>query len=434
MNEGLLIESVVEGSIAEELCIEPGDTLIAINGEFIRDIIDYQYHTAENELSLIIQKADGDIWEVEFDKSIGEPIGLNPISPVPLECGNSCIFCFVHQLPKGLRKSLYVKDEDYRLSFLYGNYVTLTNLSNTDFEKIIKQKLSPLYISVHTTDDNVREHLLGKKNIPSILDMLKKFADAGITMHTQIVLCPGINDGTVLKKSIADLKELYPYVASLAIVPVGLTRHRRGLPVLEPVTKEYARKFINKWLSFIDNTGNHLGFPFMFLADEFFIKAELPFPLLEAYGDLPQIENGVGMVPLFAKEASEALSAVKSLSSLNVTVVTGVSAFPWISDFVSKVSEKSGGNIVTVPITNRLFGEEVTVTGLISGRDIIAALQNKNIGDILLIPDVMLKEWDRIFLDDITIDDLKNALNCSIDVFSADPYGFVECLEKIDCK
>lgn len=421
--DGLEIEYVAPGSLADELDIEAGDTLLMINGEPLRDIIDYNYLSAEEELVFLVRKGDGDLWEIEFEKDACEPLGICFPPPVPDSCGNNCLFCFVHQLPRGLRKPLYVKDEDYRLSFLYGNYVTLTNLLPEELDRIREQRLSPLYISVHATDATTREMLLGRGGVRPVMEIMAELADAGITMHTQVVLCPGLNDGTVLEKTVEELASLHPHVLSLAIVPLGLTRHRRGLPDLQPVTAAYAREFLHFWAPRQAELGERLGEPFLFLADEFYIKAGLNFPALEEYGDLPQLENGVGMVPQFLAEAEEILSYVEPLPEMDVTIVTGVSAFDYIEDFTRKLSAKSGVNIRTVAVINSLFGEQVTVAGLVTGGDIVRSLQGGGIGRMLLIPDVMLKEGEGLFLDDMGLDDIATALACHVASFTPTPEG-----------
>jgi putative radical SAM enzyme (TIGR03279 family) len=422
--EGLVVEYVSPGSLAEELEIEAGDTLLMVNGQPLRDIIDYDYLMADEELLLLVRKSDGDLWEIEFDKDAEEPMGISFPPPVPSSCGNSCLFCFVHQLPSGMRKPLYVKDEDYRLSFLYGNYVTLTNLQPGELDRIRQQRLSPLYISVHATDPPLREKLLGRNGLRPVLEVMGELATSGIVMHTQVVLCPGLNDGAALERTVADLASLHPQVASLAIVPLGLTRHRRGLPQLQPVGEAYAREFLAHWQSRQAELESRLGEPFLFLADEFFIKAGAQFPPLEIYGDLPQLENGVGMVPLFLAEAEELLPEVSPLPPANVTVVTGMSAHQVVVDFVQGYSERTGVNIRVAAVANRLFGEQVTVTGLVTGGDICATLQGGGIGRLLLVPDVMLKEGEGVFLDDMSLDDLAARLECRVEVFSASPRGF----------
>lgn len=430
-NDGLVIEYVAPGSLAAELEIEAGDTLLMINGEPLRDIIDYNYLSAEEELVFLLRKRDGELWEVEFEKDACEPLGICFPPPVPGSCGNNCLFCFVHQLPKGMRKPLYVKDEDYRLSFLYGNYVTLTNILPEELDRIREQRLSPLYISVHATDPATREMLLGRRGIRPVMEIMEELAAAGITMHTQIVLCPGLNDGTVLEKTVEDLATLHPRVASLAIVPLGLTRHRRGLPDLRPVTDAYAREFVAVWEPRQAELVERLGEPFLFLADEFYIKGGVTFPSLEEYGDLPQLENGVGMVPQFLAESEEILTEAGPLPAMVVTVVTGVSAFSYIKDFAQRLTEKTGVTIRTVAVANGLFGEQVTVTGLVTGGDIVRTLSGADIGRILLMPDVMLKEGEGLFLDDLSLDDIASALACEVASFTPTPEGLYHALREI---
>jgi putative radical SAM enzyme (TIGR03279 family) len=431
MMSGLIIEKVLPGSIAEEMEIDPGDRLTAINGHPLRDIIDYNYFSAEDELTLEIVKGDGELWDIEIERGEEEPLGLIFQAPVPFKCGNKCIFCFVHQLPPGLRSPLYVKDEDYRLSFLYGNYVTLANIGREEIARIIEQRLSPLYISVHATDAALRERLLGKKGIIPIMEIMKELAASRITMHTQVVLCPGINDGDNLEKTVAALASLHPWVASLAVVPVGLTRHRRGLPPLQPVTKEYALSFLHLWGPRAEEIRQQCGEPFLFLADEFYLKAGIPFPPLESYGDLPQLENGVGMAPLFLAEAATVLEQAEPLKPFHATVVTGESPYSFLSDFVLALKRKTGVDLHPVAVKNRLFGASVTVTGLVSGRDIVAALKGLHLGVALMIPDVMLKEGEGLFLDDITLEELGESLGVGVVVVEATPQGIHESIKQI---
>jgi putative radical SAM enzyme (TIGR03279 family) len=431
MMSGLIIEKVLPGSIAEEMEIVPGDRLTAINGHQLRDVIDYNYFSAEAELTLEIVKGDGELWDVEIERGEEEPLGLIFQAPVPFKCGNKCIFCFVHQLPAGLRSPLYFKDEDYRLSFLYGNYVTLANIGREEVARIIEQRLSPLYISVHATDSALRERLLGKRGIIPIMEIMEELAASRITMHTQVVLCPGINDGDNLEKTIADLASLHPWVASLAIVPVGLTRHRRGLPPLQPVTKEYALPFIARWEQRSDALRLQWGEPFLFLADEFYLKAGKPFPPLESYGDLPQLENGVGMAPLFLTEAAMVLEKAEPLKPFRVTVTTGKSPYRFLADFLKALSRKTGVDLRPVAIKNRLFGASVTVTGLVSGGDIAFALKGRDLGAALFIPDVMLKEGEGLFLDDMTVDELEDSLGVRVIVVDASPQGIHEAIRQL---
>ncbi|MDD2736108.1 MAG: DUF512 domain-containing protein [Desulfuromonadaceae bacterium] len=429
---GLLINSVTSGSIADELDVMAGDRLLNVNGLPLRDLIDYSYYAAsEEELLLEIEKPNGELWELEVTRDEGESLGLTFTPPDPARCANNCLFCFVHQLPKGLRKPLYVKDEDYRLSFLNGNYVTLANLSRSALKRIIEQRLSPLYISVHATNPQLRERLLGKSGIPAILEQLEELAAARIIMHTQVVLCPGLNDGEELKRTVADLAALFPAVQSLAIVPLGLTAHRRKLPLLTPVNAEYARQFVTKWQPYAEVQRRKLGQPFLFLADEFFLKAALPFPPIKEYGDFPQIENGVGMVPLFMKEAAQLLRRASKHVPFRASVVTGVSSFPFVSVFLDKLEEKSDLELVPYAVENRLFGSMVTVSGLVCGNDIISALEGHETGAALLVPDVMLKEGEGVFLDDISLAELERRLGCPVVLFDSTPRGCYNTLKKL---
>jgi putative radical SAM enzyme (TIGR03279 family) len=322
-----------------------------------------------------------------------------------------------------MRKPLYVKDEDYRLSFLNGNFVTLANLSNAALERIIKQRLSPLYISVHATNPVLREHLLGKPGIPPVMEQLETLAVARVAMHTQIVLCPGLNDGEELQRTVADLAVLYPAVQSVAIVPVGLTDHREKLPQLTPVDSSYARKIVSLLQPQAEKLRRKYGRPFLFLADEFFLKAGVTFPAIKMYGDFPQIENGVGMVPLFMKEAARLLREARPLRTFRATVVTGVSSFEVVRSFLVQLKEKTGVDIVPLAVENKLFGASITVSGLVVGNDILRAVADVDIGSCLLIPDVMLKEGEDLFLDDVSLKGLEKCLGCPVLVFDSTPRG-----------
>ena len=420
----LRIDSVAPGSIAEQMEVVAGDRLLAVNGQPLRDLIDYSYFTAsEVELLLEIEKPDGELWEMEVEREPGESLGLLFSAPEPARCANNCLFCFVHQLPRGLRKPLYVKDEDYRLSFLNGNYVTLANLTKAELTRITEQRLSPLYISVHATNPALRERMLGKKNIPPILEQLCKLALAGIVMHTQVVLCPGLNDGEELRRTVTELAAIYPAVQSLAVVPLGVTAHRRKLPRLTPIDSEYAKEFISVWQPEAETLRRKLRRPFLFLADEFYLKAGLPFPHIKEYGDFPQIENGVGMVPLFMKETSRLLQRIRPMEPFRATVVTGVSSFGFVRDFLAQLAEKCGIDILPLAVENKLFGASITVSGLVVGGDIVAAVAGHDIGSCLLVPDVMLKEGEGLFLDDVSIADLERKIGCPVVVFDSTPGG-----------
>ncbi|WP_254045458.1 DUF512 domain-containing protein [Thermodesulfovibrio sp. N1] len=343
-------------------------------------------------------------------------------------CRNKCLFCFVEQLPKGLRKSLYFKDEDYRASFLYGNYITLTNLKKEDYDRIKKLFLSPLYISVHATDPEVRNLLLGNFEAPPILMELKKLAKNKIRMHTQIVLCPDINDGYVLEKTILDLYKLYPYVSSIAVVPLGLTKYHKNN--LKPVTKSKAEEVISLVEAFQKRFKKKHGMAIVYLADEFYIKAQKNFPSPSIYDDFLQIENGVGMVPLFVKETKKVNIPQLKVKKRLVTF-TGESFFPYLNQFIEKMQKKDIP-INLIPIKNNLFGESVTVTGLLSGEDIIKGLAShieKN--DIVLIPDVTMKDTDNRFLDDLTLSDIEKILQVKTVKIGTQPTDLLKTIETI---
>jgi putative radical SAM enzyme (TIGR03279 family) len=340
------------------------------------------------------------------------------------------MFCFVSQLPKGLRKSLYLKDDDYRMSFIFGNYITMTNLSQQDKERIITQRLSPQYISVHSTNTAVRNKLLGIQAGGNILKDIKFFADNKIRMHTQIVLCPGFNDGKGLEKTIADLYRFYPYVQSMAVVPVGLTAHRKKL--MKPVGAEDAIRALDTILKFQHRFRRKHGENIVYGADELYIKAAAEFPPLDDYGELPQIENGIGMVPLFLHQAKkvklpQALQKSRTTSGRFVTV-TGISFHPYLSRYINKL-RKAGIDVEAVPVGNTFFGTSVTVTGLLTGRDVIKSLSGLvDKGDTILIPDVVLRSEGDIFLDDISVHDIEEVLGVPAVVIESTPQGIVDAI------
>jgi putative radical SAM enzyme (TIGR03279 family) len=427
---GLVIENVAPGSAAERAGLVPGERLLAIDGQPVRDLIDYSWLISDEAELTVADHANQQrfVW---LEPEPGEAPGLTFAPPEPKRCGNNCVFCFVHQLPKGLRRPLYVKDEDYRLSFLQGTYVTLTNLKESELRRIIKLRLSPLYISVHATEPALRERLLGKNNIPPILEQLTRLAADRIQMHTQVVLCPGLNDGPALEQTVNDLAALYPAVQSLAVVPVGLTRHRQRLPQLSAVNSPYAAAFLTEWLPRMRAINKRLKAPFLQLADEFFLKAGHPFPPLKEYGDLPQWENGVGMVPWFLHQAATVIKRAKPLPRpLRATLITGRSAAGFVSDFIAALSEKTGAHLIVHAIPNRLFGESVSVTGLLSGRDIITALKGQELGELVLLPGVMLKEGEGCFLDNLTPADVSQELGRPMVSFDGTPSGLYTTLRR----
>jgi len=327
-----------------------------------------------------------------------------------------------------MRSTLYVKDEDYRFSYLYGSYVTLTNIDDETIERIIEQQLSPLYVSVHATEEDLRERLIGRKG-PAILPLLKRLCESGIQIHTQVVVCPGYNDGEALVRTIEDLYALRPNVLTLAIVPVGLTGYRKRLPDIRPLSSMEAQNALDTIHAFQDRFLAESGSRFVFAADELYLQAGRDFPPLDDYEDLSQIENGVGLVPLFRVEAEDVLEEAGRIQGKDVSVITGESAFEDIRTFVEALSAKTGVRIQVWPVKNRFFGGHVTVTGLLTGADIMEQLRGKDLGSRLLIPDVVLREGDDVFLDDMTLADLGRELGVKVQKIDTSPWGLFDALE-----
>ncbi len=433
----LEILTVDPGSIADELGVQPGDRLLAVNGEPVNDLLDYLLEEPSELLHIEIERAGGELWELEIEHDSDDPLGLGLPHPEPKRCGNNCIFCFVHQLPRGMRQTLYVKDEDYRFSYLYGAYVTLTNLSEEDLQRILNKRLSPLYVSVHAADNALRQKLLGQR-VPDLMPLLQRLVDGGIEIHTQVVVCPGINDGEHLARTCRELvalagkeKTLQPRIKSLAIVPVGLTGHRQRLPDLRIHTRQEAAELV-EWVEAQQAVLlKQVGTRFVFVADELYLKAEKDFPDLSAYEDLAQIENGVGMIPLFRSQAVEVLDAVERLTLPSISMVTGASAAADIKSFCEELAEKCGLDLRVHVVENRFFSGHVTVAGLLTGRDLLEQLAVDSLGDILMIPDVMLREGEELFLDDISVSDLAEQLNVQVEVFTADPWGLWDMLDTL---
>jgi putative radical SAM enzyme (TIGR03279 family) len=422
---GIVIESVLPGSPADVVGLRPGDILLAINSHPMTDAIDYMFYRSSGSIDIEFCR-EGIKNNVRLTAEENTDIGIM-IKPFKVKtCKNNCIFCFVKQLPKGLRKSLYIKDEDYRLSFLYGNYMTLSNIEARDRKRIVDQRLSPLYISVHTTNRQLRNKMLGNPRATDILKELKFFSDKKIRMHTQIVLCPGFNDGKELQNTIKDLHKFYPYTSSIAVVPVGLTEHRRQQ--LNPVTKEDAERAIEIVESFQKRFKKKHGEPIVYCADEMYIKADRPFPPLKEYGVFPQIENGVGMVPLFISQ-SRKVKIAKAVPGKKFLTFTGTSFYPFLKRFVERLSEKEGISITAIPVENKFFGTSVTVTGLLTGRDVIKTLRDSTYSyEILLVPDVALKEDDDLFLDDVSLRDVEEATGLKTVRIEATPQGLLDAM------
>ena len=409
------VESVRNGSAAQRGGILPGDRIVSVNGEPLLDYIDYIYFCAQHRLKIRIER-QGTVKTLLILNSGEDDLGITFTEPLlgkKRVCGNKCVFCFVHQLPKGMRKSLYVKDEDWRYSLVMGNYVTLSTISNDEVKRIIKRKASPLYISVHTVDEAQRRMMLGNENAVPIRPLLKKLASHGIRFHAQAVICPGFNDAERLEDTIRFLKRLYPAAASLAVVPVGLTGHREKLTPIEPVSQGMARetiKTVEKWQK---ECLNSIGTRFVFASDEFYIRAGLPLPPAEDYETFDQIENGVGLVAMLLSEAEEALENCKG-EGADVSLVTGEDAYPFIESIAKRAAARSGARVRVYAAKNLTFGGAVTVAGLLAGRDFVNALKGKDLGNKLLIPAAALRD-DNVFLDDMSLGELSQALGIRVE-------------------
>ncbi|HZK18993.1 MAG TPA: DUF512 domain-containing protein, partial [Clostridia bacterium] len=389
-----------------------------INQSPVRDVIDYHYLMADEKVLVDIARADNEYWVLEIEKDFDDTLGVefeNPVGKVK-SCANKCLFCFVDQMPPGMRGSLYIKDDDYRLSFLRGNFITLTNLTKKDLDRIVEQHLSPLYVSVHTTDENLRRKMMGSKNAGKVLEQLRYLTDNDIEMHTQIVLCPGLNDGGQLQKTIADLSSLWPGVRSIAVVPVGLTAFRANLHSIQGYTPEAARELV----CFVGKMQNRFklkyGYPLVFAADEFYLCGKLAIPEFKGYADFPQVENGVGISRIFLEEWALAAQAMPASipAPRKVTLITGILAKPVVAKIVASLNNIANLSIGLVAAKNNHFGHSVTVAGLLSGRDILTAARGCDLGDVLILPRVLFKEEESLFLDGMSLADIESELDIPI--------------------
>jgi len=394
----------------------PGDELLYVNRHEIRDVLDYKYWTYDAKLLLEFKNAG----KIRVRKEAGQDLGLNfetYLMDRPTGCANRCVFCFVDQLPRGMRSTLYFKDDDARLSFLTGNYITCTNLSERELQRICDLRVSPLNISVHATDGELRARLLGNPRGREIMDVLRRFADAGIYMDCQIVTVPGWNDGAALDKTMADLASLYPNVNSVSVVPVGLTRHREGLTPLAPFTAETARACVEQVEAFGKECYVNYGSRIFFCSDELYLKAGLPLPPDEDYEGYPQLENGVGLLRLQETEFDQALEDwTGPVNRAPFSIATGVAAAPYLR----ALAEKAGADAAVYPIPNDFLGHTIDVAGLLTGGDILRHLRGKPLGERLLIPQVMLRHGEGVFLDDLTPADLERELGVKVTVVEVD--------------
>ena len=420
-----VISRVLPGSIAEELELEPGDVLTAINGQPVEDVFDYRYLMNDEYVTLLVEKADGELWELEVEKEFEEDLGVefeNGLMDDYRSCSNRCIFCFIDQMPPGMRDTLYFKDDDSRLSFLQGNYVTLTNMSDKDIDRVIRYRLEPINISFQTMNPELRCRMLHNRFAGEALKKVDLLYEAGISMNGQIVLCKGINDGAELEHSLEKLSAYAPVLQSVSVVPVGLTKFREGLFPLEPFTKEDAEKVLEQIHRWQKAMYEKHGIHFVHASDEWYILAGQELPEEERYDGYIQLENGVGMLRLLDMEVRQALEErTGDARELRISAATGVLAAPYIKKCMDAIHEKFPGVTVGVhPVVNRFFGERITVSGLITGQDLKSQLTGKDLGERLLIPCNMLRSGEDVFLDDMTVEELSEALNTEIVVTDED--------------
>ena len=425
-----IVKNVLENSIAEELEIEPGDNILAVNDHPIEDIFDYQYLINDEYIELLVKKSDGEEWLLEIEKDYDEDLGIvfeNSLMDNYKSCYNKCIFCFIDQNPKGMRDTIYFKDDDSRLSFLQGNYITLTNMKDKDIDRIINYHLAPINISVHTTNPQLRCSMLNNRFAGTILERIRKFYNAGIPMNGQIVLCKGINDGEELWRSISDLMEFVPVMESLSVVPVGLSDYRDGLFHLEPFDKEDACEVIDIIEHFQKKAYEKHGIHFVQASDEWYINAGRDFPEAERYDGFVQLENGVGMVRLMKEEFEQEFSAVQGDDrEYEVSIVTGVLVYDSIKILVDRMKEKFPNvKIHLYKIINDFFGHRITVTGLLTGGDIIKQLKGKPLGQRLILPSITLMADERKFLDDVTKDQFIEALQVDVCIVESSGADFI---------
>ena len=428
-----IISSVAPGSIAQEMGIEPGDRLLEVNGKSPEDVFDYRYLMNEEEILVLIRKAIGEEWELEIEKEYEDDLGIefeNGLMDDYRSCRNKCIFCFIDQLPKGMRSTLYFKDDDSRLSFLQGNYLTLTNMSEHDIDRIIQYKLSPINISFQTMNPELRCKMLHNRFAGEIFDKVKRLKDAGIIMNGQIVLCRGVNDGAELERSIRELNAYMPQLESVSVVPVGLTRYRDGLYPLEPFTKEDACEVLDLIHGWQEKLYKEWGNHFIHAGDEWYILAERPIPEEKTYDGYLQLENGVGMVRLLDEEVAQTLAGMTGDDrKIHRTIATGELAAPFLRKHVESVRKKYPNvDIQVFAIKNEFFGGKITVAGLITGTDLISQLKGKDLGDRLLLTNHMLKSGEPVFLDDVTVDDVQNALQIKVSIVESSGADFVSSL------
>ena len=440
MTEGFmkkhLIQNIKTGSIAEELGIEAGDSLLTINDQQIEDVFDFQFLSEDEYIEVLIEKPDGEEWLLEIDKEADEDLGILFESGLMDEyhsCRNKCIFCFIDQMPKVMRETLYFKDDDSRLSFLQGNYVTLTNMSEHDIERIIHYHLSPINISFQTTNPELRCRMLNNRFAGEALKKVDRLYEAGITMNGQIVLCKGVNDREELERSIRDLTAYIPYLESVSVVPVGLSKYREGLYPLEPFTQEDAILILDTIHRWQRQLFEEHGIHFIHASDELYILAGQEMPPETSYDGYLQLENGVGMVRLLLQEFTEAIreerAHPKPMKTVELSMVTGTLMYEYIHVMLEQLEQIYPQLTVKLyPVTNHFFGENITVSGLLTGTDIIEQLQGQSLGERLLLPVNLLRSGERVLLDDVTVEDIEKALQVHVDIVKSSGWDFIAAI------
>lgn len=429
------VASVKKGSLAEKAGILSGDILISVNGNDIADVLDYQFYIAESELTLVIHRGP-ELFEVKISKDVYSDIGLDfdtYLMDEKRSCRNGCVFCFIDQNPPGMRESIYFKDDDSRLSFLSGNYITLTNLKEGDIDRIIKMHMSPINVSVHTTNPELRCKMMKNRFAGRSLEYLKKLADAGITINGQIVLCKGLNDGAELDRTMRDLYALYPAISSVSVVPAGLTRHRSGLYPLEAFSPQESAEVIKQVNAFGDRCVRECGERIFCCADELYLKSKTPFPDASYYGDYPQFENGVGMIVSMLDEFNNEFEYIDEDFDTSVkkkfSIATGEAAFEFISSLSERLCEKCPslcGNVYK--IENDFFGRSINVAGLICGCDLISQLRGRELGNTLYISCNMLRAEGDLFLDSMSVSEIERELGVRIVPVPTDGYEFIKAI------
>ncbi len=428
-----IIKTVEKGSIAEALELAPGDELLRINGKRIEDVFDYHYLINDEFLTLLVRRQNGEEWELEIEKEFEDDLGIGfeeSLMDSYRSCRNKCIFCFIDQMPPGMRETLYFKDDDARLSFLQGNYITLTNMSDADADRICFYKLSPINISIHTMNRELRCKMLNNRFAGNALDKLKKFYEAGISMNAQIVLCKGINDGEELDNSLRELSGYLPQMASVSVVPVGRTKYREGLYPLEKFGREDALRVVRQLTAWQEHFLAEHGTRFVHASDEWFLTAGLPIPEAACYEGYQQLENGVGMVRLLMDEVEEALNGMAGDGrDSEVSIAAGTLIAPVLEQLAGRVRQKFPNVSVRVfPIVNHFFGEDITVSGLVTGTDLMEQLKGMPLGSRLLLPSSMIRQEERDFLDDYTIEHVQTTLQTEIRIVKSDGISFVSAI------